>query len=391
MIVDGSGLRRWRSCVRVGLGAVLLGGSAACSGAGEAAQDGPGTGAGAGDGPGGRATPVSVRVADTGDLEVTLRASTTLRARAQVDVVPKQSGLVARILVEEGSRVQEGQLLAQLDDAEWRLQSEQAEARFRAAEDAVERGRALRAQQLIPEQEVERLVYDARAAEADRGLARLRVENAAVRSPIAGTVTHRYTERGQQVGAQSPVFSVADLDRLEAQVQVPERDAHRIVVGQVARILTQEGGPAAGEGRVERVRPVVDAASGTVQVTVTVADAGALERLRPGQFVNVDIVVETLPDRITLPRTAVLVDGSVPRVFVVRDGRAVEREVTLGHSRGDRVEIMTGLVPGDTVVVVGQDNLRADAAVRVMEVDGRPVGAGAEVGPDARAPAEGGR
>ncbi len=321
----------------------------------------------------GRATPVSVQVMVPGDLEVTLRASTNLRAREQVDVLPKQAGVIARLLVEEGARVREGTALAQLDDTEWRLQAEQSEARATAAQDAVERARALAQLDLISEQEVERLAADARVAAADVGLARLRVENAVIRAPFSGTITHRYVDRGQQVTGATAAFGLADLDRLEAQVAVPERDASRVQVGQLARIIVQEGAAPVATGRVERIRPVVDAESGTVQITVTLAADGGDVVLRPGQFVNVDLITEVLPDRITLPRTAVLVDGAAPRVYVVRDNMAVEREVALGFSRGDRVEIRTGLEPGDTVVVVGQDNLRPQTPVRVMQRDGQPV------------------
>jgi membrane fusion protein, multidrug efflux system len=343
-----------------------------------AAGSPPGAGPGGG-GPAERAVPVSARIARAGDLEVTLRGSTNLRARAAVDVIPRQSGLVAEIRAEEGQRVSEGDLLAQLEDEEWRLQALQSGARARAAADAVERARALARAGLVPVQEVERLAFDSAVARADSELAELRVRNAAIRSPIDGVITHRYIERGSQVGTTNPAFGVADLTRLEAQVAVPERDAARVRVGQLARILVEEGGTSVAMGRVERIRPVVDPGSGTVQVTVTVPTTG-VTALRPGQFVNVDIVTETLPDRITLPRTSVLVDGAVPRVYIVQDGAAREREVTLGYSRGDRVEITGGLQPGDTVVVVGQDNLRPDAPVRLMELDGRPVagdGAGA--------------
>jgi len=333
----------------------------------------PGGGGPGGGGPAERAVPVSARIAQVGDLEVTLRGSTNLRARAAVEVIPRQSGLVAEIRVEEGQRVSEGELLAQLEDEEWRLQALQSDARARAAADAVERARALAQLDLISVQEVERLVSDSAVARADSELAELRVRNAAIRSPIDGVITHRYIERGSQVGTTNPAFGVADLTRLEAQVAVPERDAARVRVGQVARILVEEGGAAVAMGRVERIRPVVDPGSGTVQVTVTVPTTGGAA-LRPGQFVNVDIVTETLPDRITLPRTSVLVDGAVPRVYIVQEGIAREREVTLGYSRGDRVEITGGLQPGDTVVVVGQDNLRPDAPVRLMELDGRAVG-----------------
>jgi multidrug efflux pump subunit AcrA (membrane-fusion protein) len=201
------------------------------------------------EGGGARPTPVSAIVAQPGDLEVTLRASTNLRAREQVEVVPKQAGVVAAILVEEGARVREGQVLAQLDDAEWRLQLQQAEARASSAVDAVERARALQDLELVSAQEVERLASEARVAEAEVGLARLRVENAQIRAPIPGTVTHRYVERGQQVNTTAPAFGLADLDRLQAQLAIPEREAHRVQVGQVARIILQEGAAPVANGR----------------------------------------------------------------------------------------------------------------------------------------------
>lgn len=383
---------------RVGMALVLSTGGllalSACGGDGEAVSEaaarsgGPPGFGGAPGGMMGRATPVSAQVVQSGDLEVTLRSSTNLRAREEVDVFPRQGGVIERILVEEGARVAQGQVLAHLDDAEWRLQTEQSDARAQAARDAAERARSLQTLDLISEQEVERLASEARVAEAELGLARLRVENAEVRAPIAGTVTHRYIERGQQVNTTSPAFRLADLDRLEAQLAIPERESARVVEGQIARIILQEGAEPVATGQVERIRPVVDPGSGTVQVTVTVASRAGEVALRPGQFVNVDLVTETLTDRITLPRTSVLVDGAAPRVYVVQEGVAVEREVTLGYSRGDRVEIRTGLTPGDTVVIVGQDNLRPDSEVRMMELDGAPVAAPAA---QARPGAGGGR
>lgn len=323
-------------------------------------------------GAGARAIPVAGQVVEAAALEVTLRASTNLRARGQVDVIPRQGGVVARLAVEEGARVREGDVLAQLDDEEWRLQARQSASRALSAADATTRGRALAAQQILSVQELERLVSDSAVARADADLAELRVRNAQIRSPISGTVTHRYIERGQQIGTNNPAFAVADLDRLEAQLAIPERDAPRVVVGQEARILLDGQSTRAAIGRVERVRPVVDPASGTVQVTVVV-EVGGDELIRSGQFVNVDIVTETLEDRITLPRTAVLVDGPAPRVFLLQGETAVEREVELGFSRGDQVEIRSGLQPGDTVVVVGQDNLRANVPVLLMTLNGESV------------------
>jgi len=351
--------------VRGALAAISLLALAACGGSGDAEG---GRGPGGANGAEGRAIPVAARIAEPTELEVVLRGSANLRAREQVEVLPKQNGVIARVLVEEGARVTAGQALAVLDAEEWRLQARQTDARASAARDALERGRALASQGMLAEQEIERLRSEAAVAAADRDLAQLRVRNATITAPISGTVTHRWVERGQLVNTSTRSFAVADVTRLEADVGVPERDAARVSVGQVARVRV-EGMGAVVEGRIARVRPVVDPESGTVQVTVEVnpQQAGGL---RAGQFINVDIITETLDQRIALPRTSVLVDGAAPRVFIVEDGRAVEREVALGTSQGDRVEIRSGVATGDTVVVVGQDNLRAGLPVRLMEIDG---------------------
>lgn len=352
------------------------------SGCGQGSE--PGTGLQAA--PGGssaaeRSIPVIGEIAGAGDLQLTIRGSTTLRARESVEVVPRQSGIVAALLVEEGDRVRAGQVLARLDDEEWRLQAQRTEARTLDVANRLARTRSLAAQQIVSTQEVDNLISDSTVAAADLELAELSVRNARITSPIDGIVTHRYLQRGQQVGGSQAVFEVADVDNLEARINIPERDATRVSVGQSARLLREEGGAALATGVVDRIRPVVDATSGTVQVTVSVAASRDDARLNPGQFVNVDIVTDVLSDRVTLPRTAVLMDGARPRVYVIEGTRAVERIVTLGHAQASRVEVTSGVAVGDTVVVVGQDNLRPDAPIQLMEVTG---GAGAPPASDAR-------
>jgi RND family efflux transporter MFP subunit len=329
--------------------------------------NGPGTGAGE------RAVPVAAEVVQPREMQVVLRGSANLRARQEVEVLPKQAGVIGRLLVEEGTSVRAGQALAALDSEEWQLQLQQSEARARATRDAAARAVQLQRQGLISDQEVERLQSEAAVSEADMGLARLRVRNAVITAPISGVVTHRLIERGQLVNSSTAAFRVADVSRLEAAVGVPEREANRVQPGQAARVRVE--GQAPVQGSVARVRPVVDPASGTVQVVVEV-DPQQGGGLRPGQFVNIEIVTETLDERLTLPRTAVLVDGAAPRVFTVSGGRAQEREVTLGVSQAERVEIRGGVSPGDTVVVVGQSNLRPGVAVNLMELDGRALAEG---------------
>lgn len=348
------------------LGLLLLLATGCGDSSAETPEGPPGKGRGV---DGERAVPVAARVVQPRDVRVALRGTANLQAHDQVEVLPKQGGVIERLLVEEGTRVRAGQPLAVLDAEEWQVQARQAEARMRASRDAADRAGALLQQGLMAEQEVVRLRSEADVAAADRDLARLRVANAVIRSPISGTVTHRWVERGQLVNNATRAFSIANVDRLEARLGVPEQEAARIREGQPARLLV-EGAGEVGTGRVARVRPVVDPASGTVQVTVHVDPASAL---RPGQFVTVEIVTETLSGRITVPRTAVLVDAARPRVFVLRGATVAEREVVLGVSEGNEVEIRQGIASGDTVVTVGQDALRPGNPVRLVEVDGERV------------------
>ncbi len=373
--------RHGRILTRLGAGAAVLpvllivaacGGDSSgqsADGGGPPGRGGPGGPPGAGPGDG-RAVPVAAEVATPREMQVTLRGSANLRARQQVEVLPKQTGVIAQIAVEEGAEVRAGQPLARLESEEWVLQARQAEARATAAGDAAARAAQLQERGMISDQEVQRLESEAQVAKADLGLALLRVRNAVIVAPISGVVTHRLIERGQLVNSGTPAFRVADISRLEALVGVPEREANRIRVGQPAQIRVEGRGTAQGE--VARIRPVVDPESGTVQVVVEV-EPNQGGGLRPGQFVNVDIVTETLDERLTVPRTAVLVDGAVPRVFTILDGRALEREVELGVNQAERVEIRSGVEPGDTVVVVGQDNLQPGVAVNLLELDGEPV------------------
>lgn len=350
-------------------------------------RGGPG---GDGGPPGGdeRPIPVAAEVVEPRELQLTLRASANLRAREEVEVLPKQQGVVQELLAEEGDRVSAGDVLARMDDEQWQLEARRAEARARSAEEQAERARALQEQGLFSDQEVDNLQSEAAVAEADLELARLRVRNAEITAPIEGVVTHRHIERGELLSAAEAAFEIADDRTLQARVGIPERQVDRIREGQTVWIRAEEGEADPATGRVVRLRPVVDAESGTVQVTVEV-DPSSSRDLRPGRFVNVDIVTDVLPDRLAVPRTAVVAEGAIPTVFVLRGDRAEEVEVGLGYSQGDRVEIRSGVEPGDTVVVVGQSNLRDDAPVRLMELDGRVLeGEGMSDGEE-RAPEEG--
>ena len=315
---------------------------------------------------------VEVYVAEVADVPRVIRAPANISAEATVSVFPRQAGVIREVFREEGVRVEEGEVLASLDDEEWRLQERQARARLESLLEQISRARALAAQDLISPQEVDNVRADSVVATAEVGIAALRVRNANISSPISGTVTHRFVERGSQVGASDESFRIATVENLQIRVAIPERESARIQVGQHVDIIPQGEARSSGSGFVSRVRPVVDPESGTVEVTVAIAPESAL-RFRPGQFVTASILVDVLESRILVPRGAVLSGRSQESVFVVRDGIVHLTPIVSGVSQGDLLEISGGVAQGDTIVVTGGTNLVDGAPVRIAEIRRAPL------------------
>lgn len=359
-------------------------------------------------------TLVEVAKVTRGSVGDHLVGSATVESEAQATLVPEASGTVTAIYVEEGDPVKRGQLLAvvaspQLEGGFARAQAELDRA-TREAEGARrlhEQGALSRAELDIAEQALRtaRVAYD--EATRTRGFTR-------IESPIDGTVAQKNLRFGEVAGGTA-AFTVVDLDRLRVVVSLPERDVARVRPGLPATLVSAYDDDQAATGRVLRVSPVVDSATGTFRVTIAV-DPGQTA-LRPGQFVSTRIEVDRHEGVLTVPRRALVWDEGKAHVFLVREltaeelakeaeekvkaeeeakkgpgggfafsfggGEAEEEEkapevpgpkrkavrtpVEVGFEDGETAEILSGVAEGDAVVVVGNEALRDDARVRLPE------------------------
>jgi membrane fusion protein, multidrug efflux system len=163
------------------------------------------------------------------------------------------------------------------------------------------------------------------------------------------------------------VFQVVDLSRLEVEIHLAERYLARIAVGQKARV-TSEFSELVANGEVIRIAPTVDAATGTVKVTVAVQQDGVV--LRPGMFVNVDVVTETREQALLVPKRALVYEDGEPVVYVARDGLATRVPLGPGQEQGDEREVAEGIEEGELVIVMGQTALKDGAAVSIASANG---------------------
>ena len=358
------------------LGLVVIGGAAGCGGsaqsqAGAQAQAAAATDPGTAEAEEEDAIAVSTQALVREPMASLYATSATLRADKRATVTARTSGVIRRLLVEEGDNVDAGEPLAVLEDDEQKIEHQRAVTTRDTRAREYERAEQLHRQNLMSEEEYETARREAEESRHAAALTELILARTVIRSPFAGRIVTRHLDVGATVSDGIAVYDLADVHPLYADVQVPEREVPRLSPGQPVRVLA---GPdsAGSEAEIERIAPAVDPATGTVKVTLAVPGATGL---RPGSFVRVEIVTETHPDALVLPRSALVAEGRRWHIYrvTVEGDRVQQLEVARGFEEGDRVEILEtldgdrALEAGDEVVVVGASALSDGARIEVIE------------------------
>ncbi len=314
---------------------------------------------------------IKVDAVSRGSLSALYSTSATLRADKRATVSARTQGVVRELLVEEGDWVEEGRKLAVLENDEQRIAFEQAKATYENKRREHERSKKLHAQNLLSDEEYDTAAREAVEAKHTAELAELMLSRTVIRSTFSGQVLTRHLDLGATVNDGTPVYDIADLSPLYADVQVPERQVARLEANQLVRLITDENGDK-GMARIERIAPQVDPTTGTVKVTVAVEHA---EGLRPGSFVRVGIVTDTHANTLVVPRSALVAEGRRWHLFRLKDedeSKVELIEITRGFEEADHVEILADgssqrpLREGDAIVVTGASSLSDESAVEVM-------------------------
>lgn len=317
------------------------------------------------------AVPVEVATLARGPIEQVLRYSTHLEAERAVEVRSEAARKVVALLAEEGDRVGRGQPLVRLEDEQQKNAVARAESQLEQARREHERKASLFAQRMISEQEMTAARHELDQRELALADAQRELSYTVVRAPIAGTVTARLVKLGDTVSPNQRLFDLVDFDSLVALVYVPEKELPRVAVGQEARLVPPAAPGQSFAGAIDRVAPVVDPKSGTVKVTVAVPFASGL---RPGMFLEVELVTAVEADALLVPKRALVPDGTQLALWRLAGDDTVERiwiEPVLEDR--ERVTVASGLAAGDRVVVAGQAGLKPGAKVQLVGAAGDAV------------------
>ncbi|MCG6117799.1 MAG: efflux RND transporter periplasmic adaptor subunit [Aquimonas sp.] len=317
-----------------------------------------------------QAVPVETAVTLRQGVVASYAGTAPLEAPIEAQVVAKTSGVLLRVLTEEGQQVRAGQVLARIDPERLRLELQRNQAMMRKLEAEFRRAQELFERKLLAADAHERLRFDLETQRAAYDMARLELSYTDIVAPIDGVIAQRMAKQGNLVQMNQAVFRIVDISRLEAVLNVPERELALLKSGQPVALRVDAAPGVAFDGSIDRISPVVDAGSGTFRVVTSFSDPTGT--LKPGMFGRLEVVYDERQNALTVPREALIEGEGLPAVFVVREGRAVRTVVEIGHVTGALAEIRGGLEDGDRVVTTGRATLRDGALLQLL---GDPVGA----------------
>jgi membrane fusion protein (multidrug efflux system) len=266
------------------------------------------------------AVPVETAKAAQQSITANYSGTATLEAVGEAQVVAKTSGIVLKILVEEGMHVEKGQLLAQLDADAANNKLAQASAtlsKAQAAYDKAEKGLALK---ITPKSDYDSIHYDLENQKAVVAGAQLDLSYTRIVAPISGVVSKRSIKVGNLVQVNQAMFDIVDLDPLQAVLNVPERDLDTLKAGQTVRMRVDALSGKTFDGVIARIAPVVDAASGTFRATCEFRDT--TRTLKPGMFGRIEVAYDQRHDALVVPRNAIAEEDGESSVFVIEPAPA---------------------------------------------------------------------
>lgn len=324
-------------------------------------------------------TPVTVAMAQTGDAVVTERTVGRIEAETAPMITAEVPGTVARVQVEIGDRVEEGQTLAELDSTDLGLALRQARAevnRLRAlsANQArtVERYRELRRAENVSagmleeaESQLTALQEQLDGAQSQLATGRRNLERSIIRAPVAGQIQTRQIAVGDYVAVNDPLFQIATNARLRVHLPFPEGAAGRLQSGQTAHLNAAAAPEHSVEQPIASLRPMLIAGARAIEALVFLDNPGGWV---PGGSVNAEVEVARRSGAVLVPEISVVQRPAGSVVFVVDENDTVSQvPVTTGVKRGGQVEIRSGLNGGERIVADGAGFLTDGAKVQVSE------------------------
>jgi RND family efflux transporter MFP subunit len=357
---------------------------------------------------------VKVVPIERGELVMRLKSPGEAVTEKKIVLKAEVAGTIKNLNVREGMHVREGDLLLEIEDREYRLGLERAEAtrlkylselllerqfsapekeldsaaseRLKKAEQAFSQAGSRFGQGLISREEFEKAKNDYELvliesgkkkdevmasakqftqSEIDVKMKQMELEKTKIRAPFSGIITDIKVSPKENLTAGREIFTLVDISRIKVQARVLESEVGKMRVGREADLRFSAYPGKTFKGKVEAISPIINPADKTCTVHILVENPG--EEIKPGMHAEVEISADVYTDRLLVPQEAVLVRGGRKLVFVVEESLAKWRYIEVGLENEDYAEVLDGVKEGESVIIEGHLTLAHDAKVQVAK------------------------
>ena len=326
----------------------------------------PAAPAGAGGGGAPQGMPVEAEVAKSERLAQEIIAVGSLRSNESVVLSSEIAGRISAIHFKEGNPVSKGALLFELDDSVLRAEREQARAGLALSEANHKRAEELFGRNLISTRERDEAASKLDLDRADVALADARLAKTRIRAPFDGVVGLRAVSPGDYITAGQALAPLEQLSVLKADFRLSEAALSAIKVGQALNLEVDAYPGQVFQGQVYAIDPRLAEDTRSIGLRARVPnDKG---KLRPGLFARVKLVIAERDNAVLVPEQSVIPQADKLFVYVIEDGKAAMRPVQLGLRQAGRVEVISGVKPGDVVITAGAQKIGPGAPVTAINL-----------------------
>lgn len=311
------------------------------------------------------AVAVNVEKVSTSEVNLDFTANGTFAANQDLTLSAENSGRVTRVLVNEGSRVSKGQVVARIDADLLNVDVETARANYQTATRDLERYESSFKTGGVTQQQLDNARLNVRTSRARLESANIKSGDANIKAPISGIINKRFIEQGSFVNPGTQLFEIVDVSKLKLKVTANESQVVNLKVGDNAAIKSNVFPESTFNGKITFIAPKADN-SLNFPIEIEVSNNSG-SQLKAGMYGTALFDFPQQNAALTVPRTAFVGSVNSNKVYVLEGRNAKERKVTAGRAFGDRIEILDGLKEGETVIISGQINLVDGTEVQMIK------------------------
>ncbi len=306
--------------------------------------------------------PVKAHIVSLETLSNSVYTTGTILANEEVELRSEISGKIIKILFKEGSYVNKGDLLIKINDADLQAQLRRAESKVKLSEEKESRQRQLRDGNLISQEEYDNTVGELNVNQADYDLIKAQIDKTEIRAPFGGIVGLRSVSEGSYVTTSTVMARLQNFNNIKVDFSIPEKYSASVKTGDELEFKIS-GSNRLFQAKVYAIEPKINPGTRTLQIRAICNSS--YKELIPGAFANVELNLKQIADAILIPTVSIVPELKGQKVFLYKNGIVNAQNVEIGIREETRVQIISGLQKGDTVITSGILQVKPKSKVKI--------------------------